>query len=385
MRAVTARRARARVAIAVVSVLASAGLAAGANAATIAVTATTPNPEQAIPVGLSFTGSADPGASSNLEAVVRPAGGIACQPDYASDLSAAGSADSVLFSSDAQSVSPGSYEFTATYKPPAAGSYQVCAWLSQPPAGAGGAGGTGGTGTSSSGDAVVAGPSTASFTARPPQVSQLTLAVPSSLTPGVIFQLAYTTQTDQQLSLYSLITKAGALPCADSYELELQESQPGTTTLLGPGDQQVFGGPTSTRLTTRQKAGSYLICSWLEGPAAGEVDSTLSTPLTIGTPTSTPVPARLGLRLGTVSASRTHGVTVTGSAASRFTGRVTVLAACGAATRQARPAVRTGRFSTHLALPAGCRSHRQVTVKVTWAGSPAFARSSTSRSVAIRR
>ncbi|HEX3833329.1 MAG TPA: hypothetical protein VHW04_15235 [Solirubrobacteraceae bacterium] len=93
----------------------------------------------------------------------------------------------------------------STFKPPAAGGHQVCAWLSQP------------TGTSGQ---TVSGPATTSFTARPPQVSQLTLAVPSALTPGAVFQLAYTTQTDQQLRLYSVIKQAGALPCADSYELE---------------------------------------------------------------------------------------------------------------------------------------------------------------------
>jgi hypothetical protein len=371
MRAVAARRARARAAIVVLSAVASGVFAASATAAAVSVATTTLTPEQAVPVQLSFSGTADPGTNSNLEAVVRPSGGLACQADYASDLSAAGSADTVLFSDNAQSVAPGAYQVGTTFKPPAAGGYQVCAWLSQP------------TGTSGQ---AVSGPATTAFSARPPQVSQLTLAVPSSLTPGVAFQLAYTTQTDQQLNLYSVIKKAGALPCGDSYELEQQQSQPDST-LLGPGDQQVFGGPTTTKLTTHQKEGSYLVCSWIEGPSAAEVDDTLSTPVTVGTPAppKTTKPAQLKLRLGTVTASRRHGVSVTGGTVTAFTGRLAALASCGTSTRQARTVVHKGRFSVHIGLPKGCAVGQHVRVKVSWAGSATFGKARATRSVRTGR
>jgi hypothetical protein len=370
MRAVAARRARARAAIVVVSAVASGIFAASAAAATVAVATTTLTPEQAVPVQLSFSGTADPGANANLEAVVRPSGGLACQADYASDLSAAGSADTILFSDNAQSVAPGAYQVGMTFKPPAVGGYQVCAWLSQP------------TGT---GGQTVSGPATTTFTVRPPQVSQLTLAVPSSLTPGVAFQLAYTTQTDQQLNLYSVIKQAGALPCADSYELEQQQSQP-ESTLLGPGDQQVFGGPTTTKLTTHQKEGSYLVCSWIEGPSAGEVDDTLSTPVTVGTPAPPKTKqAPLKLRLGTVAASRRHGISVKGSTVAAFTGRLAALASCGTSTKQARTQARKGRFSVHVGLPKGCGVGQRVRVKVSWSGSATFAKASATRSVRTGR
>jgi hypothetical protein len=370
MRAVAARRARTRAAIVVLSVVASGLFAASAGAATVSVAATTLAPEQAVPVQLSFSGTADPGSNSNLEAVVRPSGGLACQATYPSDVSAAGSADTVVFSDNAQSVAPGAYQLGATFKPPAAGGYQVCAWLSQP---------TGATGQA------VSGPATTSFTARPPQVSQLSLAVPQSLTPGVVFQLAYTTQTDQQLNLYSVIKKAGALSCADSYELEQQQSQP-ETTLLGPGDQQVFGGPATTKLTTHQKAGSYLVCSWIEGPSVEEVDATLSTPVTVGTPAPpTSKTAQLKLRLGTVTASRRHGVSVAGTTAAAFAGRLAALAACGRSTRQARIQVHKGRFSVHLGLPKRCGKNGRVRVKVSWAGSATFAKASATKTVRTGR
>lgn len=372
MRAVAARRARARAAIVVLSAVASGVFAAAAGAATVSVAATTPTPEQAVPVQLSFSGTADPGTNSNLEAVVRPSGGLACQADYASDLSAAGTADTILFSDNAQSVAPGAYQVGSTFKPPAAGGYQVCAWISQP------------TGTSGQ---TISGPATTAFTARPPQVSQLTLAVPQSLIPGVVFQLAYTTQTDQQLSLYSVIKKAGALPCATSYELERQQSQP-ESTLLGPGDQQVFGGPTTTKLTIHEQEGSYLVCSWIEGPGAEEVDATLSTPVTVGTPAPpkpTSKPAQIKLRLGTVTASRRHGVSVAGTTAKAFAGRLAALASCGTSTKRARAQVRKGRFAVHLGLPEGCGAHQRVRVKVSWAGSAAFARASVTKSVPAGR
>lgn len=371
MRAVAARRARARAAIVVLSGIASGVLAASAAAATVSVATTTLTPEQAVPVQLSFSGTADPGTNSNLEAVVRPSGGLACQADYASDLSAAGSADTILFSDNAQSVAPSAYQVGTTFKPPSAGGYQVCAWLSQP--------------SGTSGEAV-SGPATTAFTARPPLVSQLTLAVPSPLTPGVAFQLAYTTQTDQQLNLYSVIKQAGALPCADSYELEQQQPAP-ESTLLGPGDQQVFGGPTTTKLTVHEKQGSYLVCSWLEGPSAAEVDATLSTPVTVGTPAppKTTKQAQLKLRLGAVTASRRHGVSLAGTTAAAFTGRLAVLASCGTSTKQARTPVRKGRFSAHVGLPKGCAAGQYVRVKVSWAGSATFAKASATRSVRTGR
>jgi hypothetical protein len=369
MRAVTARRARARAVIVVLSAVASGVFAASAGAATVSVAATTLNPEQAVPVQLSFSGTADPGSNSNLEAVVRPSGGLACQANYTSDVSAAGTADTIVFSDNAQSVAPGAYQVGATFKPPAAGGYQVCAWLSQP---------TGITGQA------ISGPATTSFTARPPQVSQLSLAVPQSLSPGVVFQLAYTTQTDQQLNLYSVIKKAGALPCADSYELEQQQSQT-ETTLLGPGDQQVFGGPATTKLTTHQKTGSYLVCSWIEGPGAEEVDGALSTPVTVGRPAPASEPAQLKLRLGTVTASHRHGVSAAGTAAAAFAGRLGVRAACGSSTRQARVQVHEGHFSVHLALPKRCGKHGRVTVTVSWPGSATFAKASATKSVRTGR
>lgn len=99
------------------------------------------------------------------------------------------------------------------------------------------------------------------------------------------------------------------------------------------------------------------MCSWIEGPNAFEADVALSTPLTVGaltTPT-TPRPAPLKLRLGTVTASRRHGIAMAGSTAAAFTGRLAARASCGSSTTHGRVRVRKGRFSIHFGLPKGCR------------------------------
>jgi hypothetical protein len=363
-------RARVRALVVSLSVVASGVFVASAVAATVQVAATTLTPEQAIPVGLGILGTADAGAASSVQVVVRPAGGLDCQPDFESDLSAAGNADTVILGSGGQSVAPGPYTVSATFKPPAAGSYQVCAWLTESVSGT---------------PQTVAGPASTSFTARPPQVSQLTLAVPPAPQPNVAFELVYTTQTDQQLNLYSVIKKAGALPCASSYELEVQQEQP-EKTLFGLGFQQVFGGPTPTTLTDQEPAGAYVICSWIEGPTTEEADASLSTPLTIAAlaPVKTTSPAKLELRLRKVTASRRHGISVTGTTAKAFTGRLLVAAACGTSRQQTEPPAKQGRFSAALRLPAGCRGRQRVRLSVSWGGSSTFAKASAGESVRVR-
>ena len=60
-----------------------------------------------------------------------------------------------------------------------------------------------------------------------------------------------------------MLKRTGALPCAASYELETQQPQH-ETTLLGVGSPLVFGGPTTSIVTTKQPTGTYLICTWVE-------------------------------------------------------------------------------------------------------------------------
>jgi hypothetical protein len=356
--------------IAVTAVLTAAiaiGFAAPAMAATssIAVATSTTTPEQAIPVDLSFSGTNALAGNAEVEALVRPAGGPACLSSYQEDFSTFGGEDTAIIAPGAQSVAPGAFDVTGTFKPPAPGSYQICAWLAQ---------------NLNSTDQPVSSPATLTVAARPPQVSQLTVNVPKDLQPNVTFPVSYVTQTDQQLSLYSVIYTASQGPCPASFD-ENQQQGKVETLLSGIGSpKMVFGGPSTTTVNTKQKTGLYLVCTWVEGPNPGEVDGTLSTPVTVGTLLAPPT-----LKLTRAAASRRHGVTVAGSTASGFAGKLAVSAACGSATAHSTATARNRRFSSALALPRGCRQARKVKLTVSWAGSSAFAKQTVTKTVAIAK
>ena len=246
------------------------GLAAPAMADTssITVATTTASPEQAFPVDLSFSGTNALTGAAEVEAIVRPAGGPACEASYQEDTSTFSGEDTAIFAPGAQAVAPGAYQVAGSFRPPAPGSYQLCAWLAQ---------------NQNSTDEPVASPATLAITARGPQVSQLAVAVPKALQPNVSFQVSYTTQTDQQLMLFSVLRPASEAPCPATFGLDQQQNQ-AETNLLGFGAQQVFGGPVTTTATTKQKTGFYVICTWVQGPTADEVDDTATTLVTVGSP-----------------------------------------------------------------------------------------------------
>ncbi len=343
------------------------GLAAPAMADTssITVATTTASPEQAFPVDLSFSGTNALTGAAEVEAIVRPAGGPACEASYQEDTSTFSGEDTAIFAPGAQAVAPGAYQVAGSFRPPAPGSYQLCAWLAQ---------------NQNSTDEPVAAPATLAITARGPQVSQLAVAVPKALQPNVSFQVSYTTQTDQQLMLFSVLRPASEAPCPATFGLDQQQNQ-AETNLLGFGAQQVFGGPVTTTATTKQKTGFYVICTWVQGPTADEVDDTATTLVTVGSPP----PPTPGLTLTKATASHRHGVSIAGTAASGFNGKLVVSAACGSATAKRTTTARNRRFASSVRLPRGCRTARKVRLTVSWAGSSAFSKQSVAKTVAIAR
>jgi hypothetical protein len=371
------RFARGAIAACVLATATALALAAPALAASSTITVASPTaaPEQAVPVDLTFSGTNNQSGSAEVEAVVRPAGGLSCQSSYQDDLAAVGGVDQIIFGPGAEMVAANQpYQVDASYKPTAAASYQVCAWLEQSQRGT---------------EKAVAGPSALSFTAQGPQVVQLTVAVAKPLIPNVAFQVAYTTQTDQSLALYSVIEAAPSAPLAGSSatppcpsSFEAQQQQEVDTLLVGPGAQGVFGGPTTTTITDTEKAGAYVICTWVEGPSYREVDASATTLVTVGT---VPPPSQPRLSLTKVTASRRHGVSASGKTASGFSGRLVLLAACGSSTASHAVTADHGRFSGRLGLPSECRRAKRVKVTVSWPGSPSFATQSTDRSVVIRK
>ena len=356
----------------VVGVLASASPAWATS--TLQITVNTAAPEQAIPVQLAFSGTVDASqltgnSRAYLSVDIRPAGGVPCQATYSNDQTAAGNVSDSLFGSG-NGEGSGPYSESPSYTPSSPGPYLVCAWLWN----------------RDSSNTQIYQTASVTFTVRGPQVSVLTVGLGTAALPGREFQINYTTQTDQNLSLYSIVKPAGGLPCQASYELEqgANESSSGIFDYTN-----VYGGPTlTTGNDTETNPGPYLICTWIEGPDQGEVDAAASTPIYVGTPPSPPGPrvaVSARVRLRRVSATRRHGVKLTGTSASGLTGTLTVAAACGKSTVTGRAHTAAGRFSAHLRLPRGCRRARKVQVTAVWAGSSSYSREAVSDSVRIRR
>jgi hypothetical protein len=378
------RRARFAALVVAISSVAAAAFAGPAMADTSTITAAnaTAVPEQAIPVDLTFSGTNNLSTAAEVEAVVRPAGGLPCQSSFQDDISAVGSEDQILFGPAAEMVAAGpgtAYHVTASYKPSTPTGFQVCAWLQQ---------------NQSNSDQPVAGPSTVTFTARAPQVSQLAVSLPKALTPNVPFEVSYTTQTDQSLTLYSIIMAApapttstssstagsSAQECPSSFEVQQQQGDVETLLFGFPG-QSVFGGPATSTASAKEKTGFYVICTWIEGPNGAEVDATATTQVTVGSPViALPKP---GLALSKVTASHRHGVSATGKTRAAFSGHLVLAAACGSSTAKRTTTAKKGRFSGTVGLPAACRKAKRVTVTLTWAGSSSYAKQSITRSVAI--
>ncbi len=358
-----ARRLSAAVIVTIAASAAAFAAPAMADTSSITVATTTASPEQAFPVDLSFSGTNALAGAAEVEAIVRPAGGPACQASYQDDTETFPGEDTTIFAPGAQAVPTGAFDVPGTFRPPAPGSYQLCAWLAQ---------------TQNSADQPVAGPASLSITARGPQVAQLTVAIPKDLQPNVTFPVTYTTQTDQVLSLYSVLRPATEAPCPASFSLDRGQNH-SETNLLGIGQQQVFGGPMTATVTTRQRTGFYIICTWVEGPTSGEVDSTATTPVTVGTPP----PPKPDLTLIKATASHRHGVSVAGTALAGFGGKLVISAACGSSTARHTTATHHGRFASSMRLPRGCRTARRVRLTVAWAGSSAFSKQSVAKTVAI--
>jgi hypothetical protein len=245
-----------------------------------------------VPATFTFTGSAasvGEGEGPSLLVEYRPTGGIGCQATFANDRQAAGGPSTVLagtddapwnkgddFEEDPPTVGPGTFTVPLTYGMPSPGSYLFCAYLEY------------------KGNVEAA--TSLAVNVTPPDVSVFAVGLPAAAQPGKVFVINYTTQTDQQLTLVSLIQHAGGLPCAASPELDEQQNQAQDHPAFAHEEEfshslKVFGGPIVNQATdTETAAGSYIICSWITGPNSGEVDAALTTPFYVGTPPPPPPP-----------------------------------------------------------------------------------------------
>lgn len=370
------------------------GLAGGITpramaADTMQITVGTPTPEQGVPFPIEITGQTTAlngeGDGPQLVAVIRPTGGIGCQADFADDVAAAGGVSTEIFGPETEDwpqeprEGPGAYHETATYNPPNTGSFLICAWLEDPD-------GEGGSGA-------VAGPISTTFDVGPPHVSELLVSLPQPARPDVAFPIDYTTHTDQQLSMHSVIRPAGGLPCAADPALDSEQNQSESQLLPGPYEYNsvtVFGGPITTTTTATESAGPYVICTWIEGPNDNEVDAASTTDIYVGAPPPAPAahaarPGSPHLLLDATRVSKHHGTLVKGSAISTLSGHLRVSVSCGASTVHGDARVADGRFHLALATPRHCRRGATARVTALWAGSAAFLKQSVSNRVKVTR
>jgi hypothetical protein len=352
---------------------------------TLQVAIASPAPEQGIPFNIVFSGSStavnNEGDGPSLVAVVRPVGGIGCQADYADDHSAAGGASTEIYGPELgyfgsePSEGPGAYEQANSYDAPDTGTFMVCAWLE------------------SQGQAL-AGPATATFSVRGPQVSELSVGLPAGAQPNVAFEIDYTTHTDQKLGLSSVIRPSGGLPCAVDAALDTQQNQDETSLLgeaWGGNSVSIFGGPLTSTATVTEPAGPYAICTWIEGPNDNEVDAASTTNIYVGTPPPPPPVHYVAhatspqLSLGAQRISKRHGTVISGTAVGALAGRLRIAVSCGRSGVSSQARVVHGGFRLAVATPRGCHRGAFAEVSATWPGSSAFLRQSVSDRVRVTR
>jgi hypothetical protein len=356
-------------AIAIASVLLTAVGAGGALAApapSLTATLATATPEQGIPTTFTFAGQAPGGADSVIDAVARPAAGGACASTFEADRAAVATSTVVA---NALPVSNGAaFSVPQGWTPATNGSTIICAWLEQ----------AGATGSA-------AATATATVNVAAPQVSAFSIAIPGVPTAGQLFGVYVTTQTDQQLSLDAVIHPSTSPGCGASYEAD-RAALPTAPRVFG--NTPVAGGPIVSSDGLKLGRGSYVMCAWLEGPLAGQVDASTAAPLNVAaaphvTKTTKAARSQPTLNITTARASLQSGIALAGTTASAFAGEVLITAKCGKDSTKGSASASGGHFATRLTLPAGCTAGDKLTVKITTNQTTTFNKGSANASAIV--
>ncbi len=253
-------------------IAASLAFAPAALADNVGISLSASSPEQGIPLTVTLAGSSaaidTQGDGPYLFAVARPSGGVGCQSSFGADQAAAGDASTVLVDGDQQD--PGqSFSEQSDFTPDVGGSL-VCAWLESD--------GDDGDDIATPSE-VSAGPISSTFSASAPQVGPLKVSVPATIKVNQAYTISYGTQTDQDLSLDSIVIPASSGGCAGSYELEVDDLD--NPDDIFNGSAAIYGTATTPGIDKQSTAGAYVICTWIEGPDDQQVDATLATPIKV--------------------------------------------------------------------------------------------------------
>ncbi len=233
----------------------TAASSAQADSASITFTDAAGNSDPAVGIGRTYTVTGNSAVSKRVYLKVRPAGGAPCAPSASSD--AANGQYYGTFSGDdfyGTSVN-GNFTLrkTGTWDTP--GSFLFCTWLA-----------------STSSDPVA--PFSQVVTFRSPTGSISATVAPISPQAGQPATITIAGSSEAPKSVYSKIRSAGGAPCAPS-----ASADSGSALIYGT---DVNGAFSLTTTTTRDTAGSYLICMWLAdsssdgSPVAGPQPATFT-------------------------------------------------------------------------------------------------------------
>jgi hypothetical protein len=253
-------------------IVAFAAFAPAAFADDVAISLSTSSPEQGIPLTVTLSGTSgaidSEGDGGYLYAVARPSGGVGCQASFGADQVAAGDASTVLVDGDEQDAGQ-AFSEQEEFTPDVGGSL-VCAWIETD--------GDDGDDVATP-DEVTAGPISADFNAAGAKVGPLKVSVPAAIRVNQAYDITYATQTDQDLSLASIVIPAASGGCAGSYELETDDLE--NPDDIFDGSTDIYGTATTTGMDKQTTAGTYTICTWIEGPDDAQIDATSATTVTV--------------------------------------------------------------------------------------------------------
>jgi hypothetical protein len=233
---------------------------ANAHSITPAITLPASPPVEDSGFAIGFTGNTTslPDGYGYLYARIRPAGGTPCAPTYDTD------PGTRLLSIEQVT---GNFSNVATYTPPAAADYLVCAWIED-------------RFTSDSGP-----PASAVVTVRP-AILQIATVAPSRVNVGVPF--AVTVNYRSEVPRFLTVLVARATSCSVS-----SEAFRGTTTgAVEVADDLAASGSGTTSGTVRlDTPGLYLVCGYLEEEQFGSAAAQYVAPA-VAIVVSRPAPVR---------------------------------------------------------------------------------------------
>ncbi len=218
------------------------------------------DPAESITTQLGVTGTAV-SSNNNVYLTDKPTGGEGCGANHQADRGG-----EVIN----EGVGSGPYSWASNLTFQTAGSYLLCAWL---------------TDYTQSGYPVVASASL-TITVRPPHIA-LSISAPSRVTPGQTFQIATTAQAETSRTIYEYLEPNTGRGCPAN--AAAADSSSGASQVHWPSNYNgwgVLGGPFTEVANERISGmGKYLVCAYAEYPSSASVpEASAAAAILVATP-----------------------------------------------------------------------------------------------------